>query len=161
MAQKSFLKPFYLMRGRYYVRIQLPDGRKTNLEDDISFAEKKRKVLDLIKEWKDVCLENWHSNSVKYFLDSLTNYLLWHKGEDVIKDDNEDDILSRHQLLMMNRRTDDRRKELPAGDLSNFDVFVHNYEETKKRKLEIKDEVEKSKKEIGDVKVWKKESPLN
>lgn len=136
------------------MKIQLPNREKIILEDNLSLEDKMKLVLSLVNEWRDVCLENWSSNAVKYFLDSLSSYLLWHKNNDD-KDKKNNGILSRYKLLMMNRRTDEKRKELPIGNFSKLECFVHNYNETKKLKAEIKAELERSKTEAGEVKVWK------
>lgn len=49
-----------------------------------------------------ILIMNWHSNSVKYFLDSLTNYVVWHK-DDEEKGREDKEILSKHKLEKMNK----------------------------------------------------------
>lgn len=84
------------------MKIQLPDGKPHNLEDNIAINEKLRIVDELTNEWLDVIIQNWHSNSVKYFLDSLTNYIVWHKDEDE-KGREDKEVLSRTKLEQMNK----------------------------------------------------------
>lgn len=45
---------------------------------------------------------NWNSNSVKYFLDTLANYLVWHKEEE-LKGTEDTEVLSRGKLEQMNK----------------------------------------------------------
>lgn len=66
------------------MKIQLPDGKKIYLDDNISLEEKKEVVEKLVDEWRDIVKQDrktWFSNAVKYFLDGLANYLVWHKEE--------------------------------------------------------------------------------
>lgn len=86
------------------MKIQLPNGEKIKLDDDISLEEKKKIVKQLVDEWRDIVKADrmtWFSNAVKYFLDSLANYLVWHKEGSKNKEDRE--ILSREQLEQMHK----------------------------------------------------------
>jgi hypothetical protein len=64
------------------VKIQLPDGRRITLDENITLEEKIKVVEELTEEWIDTIILNWHSDSIKFFLDNLSNYLNWHKDED-------------------------------------------------------------------------------
>lgn len=63
------------------MNIQLPNGQQQTLDENITIEEKKKVVNDLVDEWDSVISERWNSNSVKFFLDTLANYLVWHKEE--------------------------------------------------------------------------------
>lgn len=63
------------------MKIQLPDGKRINLDENISLEEKKKIVNELLEKWCSVCNMNWDSNSIKFFLDALANYLVWHKEQ--------------------------------------------------------------------------------
>jgi hypothetical protein len=104
------------MKGLLRMKIQLPNGSQRNLDDNLTLEEKLSVVEDLTEEFDDVILLNWHSNSVKFFLDSLTNYLVWHKeDEEVGKHDKE--VMSRNKMNRMRRG----RKDIPFSDLSAKD----------------------------------------
>jgi len=84
------------------MKIQLPDGKQRTLDEHIPLEDKKRIVEDLTEEWMTIIKLNWHSNSVKYFLDSLANYLVWHKEED-LKWTEDKEVLSRTKIEQMVR----------------------------------------------------------
>ncbi|MFS0905783.1 hypothetical protein AB3N02_22305 [Priestia aryabhattai] len=101
------------------MKIQLPNGQQVNLDDDISLEKKKKIAHNLTKEWYPTLKRNWNSNSVKFFLDSLANYLVWHKEpEEKGKEDKE--ILSRGKLEKMNKLKS-RSKTVNFSDLSKDD----------------------------------------
>lgn len=68
---------------RYFnMKIQLPNGNRLTLEENITIDEKLKIVEDLTNEWHSTIEKNWDSNSVRFFLDGLANYLCWHKEQD-------------------------------------------------------------------------------
>lgn len=92
------------------MRIRLPNGEKIELDNSLSLEEKKVIVNELISEWNHVVFDNWNDNSVKYFLDSLANYLVWHKTKEE-KDEKAEDkfILSRNKTdKLSNHRKDSK-----------------------------------------------------
>src|SRR5690606_18140445 len=101
------------------MKIQLPNGQKSNLDENISFEEKLQIVEDLVEEWMPVIILNWHSNSIKFFLDSLSNYLVWHKEEDEngYKGYEDKEILSRKKMEKLIRFKKDS-KQINFTDLS-------------------------------------------
>ena len=81
------------------MKIQLPNGKQHTLDDDITLEGKIVEVNNLLKEWEFEIHNGWDSNAVKFFLDSLSNYLVWHKD---VKDSNKeeytgsrDDVINR------------------------------------------------------------------
>jgi len=97
------------------MKIQLPNGNQRTLDDDLSLDEKKSIVEDLTEEWMTIIKLNWHSNSVKYFLDSLANYLVWHKNEEAVKEDK--DVMSKNKTNRLHRG----RKDVPFSCLGEKD----------------------------------------
>lgn len=98
------------------MKIQLPNGKKHSLDDGISLGEKIKAVESLIKEWNEVIIINWNSDSVKFFLDSLSNYLVWHKeNQSSIKEDKE--VMSKNKTNRLHRG----RNDIPFSSLSNRD----------------------------------------
>ncbi|UUV46413.1 hypothetical protein [Bacillus phage vB_BanS-Thrax3] len=97
------------------MKIQLPDGNQRTLDENITLDEKKSIVEDLTEEWMTIIKLNWHSNSVKYFLDTLANYLVWHKEEDAKKEDKE--VMSKNKTNRLHRG----RKDTPFSCLSEKD----------------------------------------
>ena len=70
-------KAISIERDRFY-QVKLPNGEKVKLKKNISIDEKIKIVEDLVSDWDDFIRLNWHSKSVKFFLNSLSNYLVWH-----------------------------------------------------------------------------------
>lgn len=103
------------MRGYTTMKIQLPNGKQHNLDDNITLEEKKQIVEDLTEEFMSLIKSNWHSDSVKFFLDSLANYLVWHKDEDESNHDKE--VMSRNKTNRLVRG----RKDIPFSSLSKAD----------------------------------------
>lgn len=72
------------------MKIQLPNGEKLTLDENLPLEQKVKLVEDLTAEHNPVLIKNWQSNSVRFFLDGLGNYLVWHKeAEDKNQQDKE------------------------------------------------------------------------
>lgn len=151
MTKNCFLIPIFSEGTDSIVKVRLPDGTRVLLDDKATYEERLKKVNELLEEWTDVIKENskiWFSNAVKYFLDSLSSYLLWSKD---IKSEHE--ILSKNKLEIMNRRSD-RRKEIPVGNMTKVDEFKWRDKERRLIKEEIKEEVKKSEELASEVVVY-------
>jgi len=98
------------------VKVQLPNGEKLTLDLNISIECKLQIVEDLTKEWDSVIQANFrHSKSVRYFLDGLANYLVWHKEEeDKQKQDKE--VLSIKKVEQMEGKR--KANSIPFSSLS-------------------------------------------
>jgi hypothetical protein len=103
------------MKGKIKMKIQLPDGQRHILDECISLEEKLQVVEELTETWMPTLLLNWDSNSVKFFLDSLTNYLVWHKEPNESRHDKE--VMSKNKTNRMLRG----RKDTLFSDLSKAD----------------------------------------
>lgn len=98
------------------MKIQLPNGQKIDLDENVDLQEKIFLVNHLSNDWMPIIILNWNSNSVKYFIDTLANYLVWHKDkEEQGREDKE--ILSRGKLEKMNKFKK-RSKTVNFSDLS-------------------------------------------
>lgn len=98
------------------MKIRLPNGEQHILKDDITLDEKVKIVEELTEQWKSEIENCWDSNAVKFFLDSLSNYLVWHKdNKDVNKEDKE--VMSRNKTNRLYRG----RKDTPFSSLSKKD----------------------------------------
>jgi hypothetical protein len=97
------------------MNIQLPNGKKYNLDETLTIEEKIKKVEEITEEWMPVIRANWFSDSIKFFLDSLANYLVWHKEEDGIREDKE--VMSRNKTNRLVRG----RKDIPFSSLNSED----------------------------------------
>lgn len=98
------------------MKIQLPNGKKKTLDDDITLEEKKEVVQQLTDKWEAIIRLNWNSQSVKYFLDSLANYLVWHKEDENQSEDKE--VMSRNKTNRLHRG----RKDIPFSCLNDKDT---------------------------------------
>ena len=63
------------------MNIQMPDGKKIELEENIGIKEKCEVTRKLIEEYIDYIDRGWETSNVIYFLNGLSNYLVWHKEE--------------------------------------------------------------------------------
>lgn len=97
------------------MKIQLPNGQKLTLDEHITLEEKKQIVEDLTETWMPIIKSNWHSNSIRFFLDNLANYLVWHKEEDE-KNRQDKDILSVKRIEEMEGKR--KAKSVPFTSLS-------------------------------------------
>ena len=84
------------------MKIQLPNGEKHILDESITIYEKLQVTIEFTEMYMDIILDNWESNSVRFFLDSLSNYLQWHK-EPEEKGREDKYILSRKKMEKMVR----------------------------------------------------------
>lgn len=100
------------------MKIQLPNGQKITLDEDIALEEKIRVVEEYTEEWLPIIILNWHSSSVKFFLDNLSNYLVWHKEYDV-KNKQDKEVLSIKKVEQMGGKR--RANSIPFSSLSNKD----------------------------------------
>ena len=96
------------------MKIQLPNGQKYYLDENISLEEKMKKVEELTEEYMSLILKNWKSKSIKFFLDGLANYLVWHKENKHSKDDKE--VLSVKKVKQMEGKS--KSKSIPFTSLS-------------------------------------------
>jgi hypothetical protein len=103
------------MRGIINMKIQLPNGKSHTLDEGITLEEKIQVTEDLTEEWMCLIGENWDSNSIRFFLDSLSNYLVWHKEADESGHDKE--VMSRNKTNRLVRG----RKDTLFSDLSKTD----------------------------------------
>ena len=94
------------------MKIILPNGSETRLDDGLNLEDKIKKVEELVNEFSEVIFENWKSDNVKFFLDSLSNYLMWHKEDGDRSHDKE--VMSRNKTNRMVRG----RKDTPFSSLS-------------------------------------------
>jgi hypothetical protein len=97
------------------MKMQLPNGNKINLDENISLEEKKQVVRELTEEWMPIILLNWESNGVKFFLDNLANYLVWHKEEEE-KNTQDKEVLSVRRIEEMSGKR--KSKSIPFTSLS-------------------------------------------
>lgn len=97
------------------VKIQLPNGDKITLDNNKTLEEKQAIVDELTTEWAEQIQSNWDSNSIRFFLDNLANYLVWHKElEDVGKEDK--DVMSIKKVEEMSGKR--KSKSIPFTSLS-------------------------------------------
>lgn len=121
MEKTPYLWGLY-MRGLFTVKIQLPDGRNHDLDENLSLEEKLKAVEQLTIEWMPAIKKGWNNNTVKFFLDSLANYIVWHKEnrEEGKKGTEDKFVLSKKKVdKMSNYRKDS--KTINFSDLSPSD----------------------------------------
>ena len=94
------------------MKIILPNGNESSLDDNLELKEKIKEVERLVLEHSESIVNNWKSDNVKFFLDSLSNYLIWHKEDGDRSHDKE--VMSRNKTNRMVRG----RKDTPFSSLS-------------------------------------------
>ena len=62
--------------------VKLPDGSTEMLENNVCIERKIEIVDELIERFQEYIDGSWDKYPVKYFLDGLSNYLVWHKEEE-------------------------------------------------------------------------------
>lgn len=82
------------------MKIILPNGERLVLDENITLDEKIKKTEELTDFWMQTILTNWNSNAVIFFLDNLSNYLIWHKEEED-KNKQDKEILSIKKIEQM------------------------------------------------------------
>lgn len=97
------------------MKIQLPNGQKLTLDEDKTLDEKLKIVEDLTNEWHSIIKKSWDSNSVRFFLDGLANYLVWHRDEED-KNRHDKDVLSIRKVEQMEGKR--KANSLPFSSLS-------------------------------------------
>ena len=80
--------------------IQLPDGERRELNNLLSIEEKCVVVENILNEFEDYIIKSWESQNTIYFLNGLSNYLVWHKDEDK-KYKHEKNILSKRKTILL------------------------------------------------------------
>jgi hypothetical protein len=103
------------MKGYFKMKIQLPNGNRLTLDENITLEQKLIIVEDLTTEWHSTIQSNWDSNSVRFFLDGLANYLCWHKDEDN-KNKQDKEILSVFKVEKMEGKR--KASSIPFSSLS-------------------------------------------
>lgn len=98
------------------MKVLLPNGEQLNLQEDITLDEKIALVEELTIQWREEINSNWSSNSVMYFLDSLSNYLVWHK-DDVNSKIEDKEVMSKNKTNRLHRG----RKDIPFSNLGDKD----------------------------------------
>lgn len=96
--------------------IRLPDGRRHKLDKHLSLEEKCEVVIRLIEDWNSEIHLNWESNSIKYFLNQLSDYLVWHKEDEDVGKEDKDVISERKNVEMIGKK---RGMSTPFTNLSN------------------------------------------
>lgn len=105
------------------MKIQLPNGKKLVLDESISIEKKLKKVEELTEEFMVTINEYFKSNynsksksnTVGFFLDGLSNYLVWHK-EDEDKNKQDKEILSIKKVEQMEGKR--KAPSIPFSSLS-------------------------------------------
>jgi hypothetical protein len=112
------------------VKIQLPDGNKVTLDEKITIIEKLKVVEDLAELWMPIIRRNWDSNTARFFIDGLANYLVWHKEiEDAGKEDKDVLSIKKVEQMVGKRQSpsipftslSNQQKELLFGEVLNND----------------------------------------
>lgn len=84
------------------MNLQLPNGKRISLPNHSNIEERMFEVENLIEEFDVYITDNPISPNIIYFLNGLSNYLVWFKDEDSINK-NDKNVLSRDKMSKMNK----------------------------------------------------------
>lgn len=97
------------------MKVILPNGDNIELPEFIKLEDKVKEVEKLLEEYSAHIESSWFEDSIKFFLDSLANYIIWHKEDGESRHDKE--VMSRNKTNRMIRG----RKDIPFSNLSQVD----------------------------------------
>lgn len=103
------------------MKIQLPNDSRIDLPNHKTIEERMCVVDELLKEFDDCLLSNPLSTKNTYFLNGLSNYLVWFKEEEDIKKVDKE-ILSKGQMSKMNKYD---QRMIPFSALSKEDTLEY------------------------------------
>ena len=98
------------------MNIRLPNGERTSLPQHESIELRLREVEVLILEFENFCIDGNFTQNTIYFLDGLSNYLVWFRENSDNTLDKE--VLSKNKLKKMENYDE---KNIPFSSLSKED----------------------------------------
>ena len=108
------------------MNIQLPNGERKVLPNHKNIEERMIEVEELLKTYDEYISTSWETTNVSYFLNGLSNYLVWFKEEDEIsKSDKE--VLSRRKMTKLSKYDP---HNIPFSSLSLEDSIKYGIVET-------------------------------
>lgn len=108
------------------MNLQLPNGDRISLPNHNNIEERMFEVENLIDEFDLYITNNPISPKIIYFLNGLSNYLVWFKDEDSINK-NDKIVLSKEKMSKMNKYDP---KNIPFSSLSTEEQFKYGVSET-------------------------------
>lgn len=105
------------------MKIQLPNGVQEKLNEKLTLEEKLQVVSTYTEEWAESISANWEKDQIKFFLDTLSNYIVWHKEPEIKHagaGSEDKEVLSRKKMEMMNKFKK-TSKTINFSDLSTED----------------------------------------
>lgn len=106
------------------MKIQLPNGEQTELDESLTLEEKLAVVNTYTQEWEESISANWEKDQIKYFLDTLSNYIVWHKEPEIKHagaGSEDKEVLSRKKMEMM-KKFKKTSKTINFSDLGKQDT---------------------------------------
>lgn len=107
------------------MKIKLPNGLDFELDENLDMESKLQKVEYLLNKYDSDIVSNWNGSNVKFFVDSLANYLVWHKEDREIGKRGKEDksILSKKKTekLVRYKKTS---KEINFSDLNKEQRYL-------------------------------------
>ncbi|QPK89746.1 hypothetical protein IEN91_04715 [Bacillus velezensis] len=101
------------------MKIDLPNGQKIILEENLSMEEKLKVVKELLNEhYPMIEKSDWETNRVKFFLSGLGDYIVWHKEENQ-KNKTDKEVLSIKKTKQMSGKI--KSPSIPFSSLGKLD----------------------------------------
>lgn len=108
------------------MNLQLPNGDRISLPNHTNIEERMFEVENLIEEFDIYITNNPLSPKIIYFLNGLSNYLVWFKDEDSINK-NDKEVLSKDKMSKMNKYDSN---SIPFSSLSPDEQSKYGISET-------------------------------
>lgn len=108
------------------MNIQLPNGERLAIPDYDDIEQRKNKVVELLEEFDAYIIQSWDSPKVIYFLNGLSNYLVWFKEEELVNKLDKD-VLSKTKTKNLNKYD---KHNIPFSSLSLEESIKYGLSET-------------------------------
>lgn len=83
------------------MKLKCPDGKEIILDDNLDLSEKFQLITNIANMYDLYIKGNWESSSVKFFLNGLSNYIIYHKE---LENANTNlDIMSKSRIKKLNK----------------------------------------------------------
>lgn len=83
------------------MKLKCPDGKEIILDDNLDLSEKFQLIKNIANMYDLYITGNWESSSVKFFLNGLSNYIIYHKELD--SSNTNSDIMSKSRIKKLKK----------------------------------------------------------
>lgn len=99
------------------MKVLLPNGESKYLKEYSNLNKRSKEVEELTERFSLEISMFWEDDRIKYFLDTLANYLVWHKDEDMFGEEDKE-VMSIRKIEEMNGER--KSKSIPFTYLNSI-----------------------------------------